>query len=206
MKTDSDTKVFRVGLTGGIGSGKSTVARLFAELGATVVDTDALARELVEPGQPALEEIAAELGPGLLDTAGRLDRARLRELVFADPARRRRLEAILHPRIREAARAREAGARGYTVWVVPLLVEAGWTEEVDRVLVVDLPEAAQRARVAARDGLPVAQIEAILASQASRAQRLDAADDVIDNSGPPETLRARVAGLHRRYLTLAGAD
>ena len=196
--------MLRIGLTGGIGSGKSTVAALFAACGVPVIDADIIARELVQPGQPALEEITAAFGREVLDEAGRLDRARLRDLVFADPARRERLEAILHPRIRAEMERRLAGCSApYALLVIPLLFEAGHRDLVDRVLVVDLPEDQQRTRVIARDALPVGQIDAILAAQASRKQRHDGADDLIDNSRDPAALERQVDRLHARYLRLA---
>ena len=196
--------MLRIGLTGGIGSGKSTVAALFAARGVPVIDADIIARELVEPGQPALDEITAAFGRELVDESGRLDRARLRELVFADAARRERLEAILHPRIRAEMERRLADcAAPYALLVIPLLFEAGQRDLVDRVLVVDLPENQQRTRVTARDALPAGQLDAILAAQASRKQRMDGADDLIDNSGDPAALARQVDRLHARYLQLA---
>ncbi|MFN2308145.1 MAG: dephospho-CoA kinase [Gammaproteobacteria bacterium] len=196
--------MLRVGLTGGIGSGKSTVAALFAALGAPVIDTDLIARELVEPGQPALAEILSRFGADLLDAAGRLDRARLGAHVFADAGRRQALEAILHPRIQAEAQRRLADLDApYALLVVPLLFEAGWQGQIDRILVVDVPEPVQRTRVAARDGLAAAQIEAILAAQASRERRRAGADDLIDNSGDPAALAPQVAALHQHYLRLA---
>jgi dephospho-CoA kinase len=196
--------VFKIGLTGGIGSGKTAASDRFARLGASVIDTDLLSRELVEPGQPALAEIAQAFGRDVLDAAGRLDRAALRQCVFADPSRRRRLEAILHPRIREAMLARAEAAGGpYVICVIPLLVETGQQALVDRVLVIDAPPERQRERVAARDGADAATVDAILASQVDRATRLAAADDVIVNDGDLEGLHARVDALHRRYVELA---
>ena len=196
--------MLRIGLTGGIGSGKSTVAALFAARGVPVIDADIVARERVEPGQPALDEITAAFGRELLDEAGRLNRARLRDLVFADPARRERLEAILHPRIRAEMERRLADCSApYALLVIPLLFEADQRDLVDRVLVVDLPENEQRTRVIARDALPAGQIDAILAAQASRKQRHDGADDLIDNSGDPAALERQVDTLHARYLRLA---
>lgn len=198
--------MLRIGLTGGIGSGKSTVANLFAARGVPVIDTDAIAHELVEPGQPALAEIAARFGADLLDDAGRLDRARLRERVFADSRQRKQLEAILHPRIRAEMERRLARSDApYALLVIPLLFEAGWQDLVDRVLVVDVPPEVQRARVAARDRVATAQIDAILAAQATRDQRCAGADDIIDNSSDNASLEACVDELHRRYLGLAAA-
>lgn len=196
--------MLRIGLTGGIGSGKTTVANLFAARGVPVIDTDAIAHELVEPGQPALAEIAARFGAELLDDAGRLDRARLRERVFADSGQRKALEAILHPRIHAEMTLRVNAAKAaYVVLVVPLLFEAGWRDRVDRVLLVDVPVELQRARVAARDHLPAAQIDAILAAQATREQRRAGADDIIDNGGDAAALERQVEELHQRYQHLA---
>jgi len=193
--------LLKIGLTGGIGSGKTAAGDHFARLGAEVIDTDLLSRELVEPGQPALAEIVAEFGASMLTTEGRLDRARLRDRVFDDPAARRRLEAILHPRIRDAmlARARRSTAP-YVVFVIPLLFETGQQSLVDRVLLIDVPEDLQRTRVAARDHLDEAQIARIMQAQTDRASRLRQADDVICNDGSMQELRAAVEKLHREYL------
>ena len=195
---------FRVALTGGIASGKSTVADLFAALGVPVIDTDVIAREVVEPGQPALEEVAAAFGPGVLGPDGRLDRRRLRDMVFADPTARRRLEAILHPAIRARMETQSRAAGGpYQLLVIPLLAEGGRRDHVDRVLLVDVPESAQVERLMRRDGSSREQARAALAAQASRAVRQAIADDVIENTGGVEDLRARVAELHGEYLRLA---
>jgi len=198
----------RIGLTGGIASGKTSVARLFAARGVPVLDTDQIARDVVEPGQPALGEVIAAFGPDMLGPDGRLDRARLRARVFADPDSRLRLEAILHPAIRaELARRAELAGGPYQVWVIPLLVEGGQLDRVDRILVVDCPEEAQVARVMARDGGGEASARAILAAQASREQRLAAADDVIVNDGPEAGLAPQVAALDARYRAIvAGRD
>jgi dephospho-CoA kinase len=194
-----------VGLTGGIGSGKSTVAALFQALGAAVIDTDVIAHELTAPGQPAVEQIRARFGADYVTAQGALDRARMRDLVFADAKAKRDLEAILHPRIREQAAVRVAQAgTPYAILVVPLLAEAGgWPGLIDRVLVVDCDESLQRERTRRRSGLNADQVHAIMARQASRAQRLALADDVIDNSGSVEALEEQVRGLHARYLSLA---
>ena len=193
--------MLKIGLTGGIGSGKTTAADYFAELGAEVIDTDLLSRELVEPGRPALAEIVAAFGPEVLDGAGRLDRARLRERIFSDAEARRRLEHILHPRIREAMLARaERTTAPYVIFVIPLLFETGQQDLVDRVLLIDVPEAVQRRRVAARDALDDTQIEQILQAQTDRATRLRHADDVIHNNGSLDSLRAAVKSLHQQYL------
>lgn len=193
-----------VGLTGGIGSGKTAVSDRFADHGVPVIDTDLIARELVEPGQPALTEIAAEFGADCLDEAGRLQRAVLRERVFADPAARQRLEAILHPLIRAVARERVAAQTApYGLLVIPLLAETGMGDLVDRVLVVDAPEAEQIRRVMARDRIDAAQARRILSAQASRRQRLALADEVVENAGNFAELERRVADLHIDYLRLA---
>lgn len=199
--------MFTVGLTGGIGSGKSTVAELFSALGVPVIDTDVIARQLTAPGGEALDDIRMAFGAALLQADGGLDRAAMRRLVFSDVAARSRLEAILHPRIRNAVQqARAALEAPYVLVVIPLLVETGaYRDTLDRVLVVDCPETLQIARVMARSGLAREEVEAILAAQATRAQRLAAADDVIDNTRSPDDLRAAVAALHTRYLTLAAA-
>ncbi|MCP5158787.1 MAG: dephospho-CoA kinase [Gammaproteobacteria bacterium] len=194
-----------VGLTGGIGSGKTVVSDHFAtRLGVPVIDTDLIARELVEPGQPALAEIATEFGAECLDDRGHLDRVRLREQVFVNQVGRRRLEAILHPRIRAVARQRIAALKApYCLLVIPLLAETGMTELVDRVLVVDTPEAEQIRRVIARDQINETQARRILAAQASRAQRLALADEVLENFGDLAKLALPIADLHRHYLRLA---
>jgi dephospho-CoA kinase len=198
--------VLVVGLTGGIGSGKTAVSDRFAQRGVPVIDTDQLARELVAPGQPALAEIVAEFGTDCLDADGHLHRARLRERVFADPAARRRLEAILHPRIRALVRERVATlTTSYCLVVIPLLVETGMTDLVDRVLVVDAPEAEQIRRVVARDGVTEEQARCILAVQARRDQRLALADEIVANTTDLAALNQQVAALHQYYLTLAAA-
>ena len=196
--------MLRIGMTGGIGSGKSTVAALFAARGVPVIDADMIARELVEPGQPALADIVAAFGADVLDADGRLDRARLRTRVFNDAAQRAHLETLLHPRIHAVMAARAtAQTAPYVLLVIPLLFEAGQRDLVDRVLVVDVSEAQQRARVAARDQLAPEQINAVLAAQLNREQRIASADDVIDNSGDAVALERQVDMLHRRYLGLA---
>lgn len=195
---------FRVGLTGGIASGKSSVAKLFEALGVPVIDTDELAREVVAPGAPGLAAITVEFGTGFLDADGRLDRRRLRAEVFARPEARERLEAILHPLILEAMEQHSAKAAGpYQVLVIPLLVEKDLAGLVDRVLVVDCPENQQRTRLEARDGETPESAQRLLDAQASRPQRLTAADDIIDNSGDPEALPRQVRRLHDLYLRLA---
>jgi dephospho-CoA kinase len=196
--------MLKIALTGGIGSGKSTVAERFARNGVPVIDADVIARDLVQPNQPAFQEILKLFGSSVLTSEGSLDRARLREIVFSDPASRRRLEAVLHPRV-YAAMERQAAERDapYVLLVVPLLVETGRTDAADRVLVVDLPEAEQVRRVCLRDGLSQSEAKAIVQAQADRAARLAVADDVIDNSGNVAFLLAQADQFHRMYLTLA---
>jgi dephospho-CoA kinase len=194
----------KVGLTGGIASGKSAVADAFARRGVPIVDTDRLAREVVEPGRPALAAVVREFGPAIVAPDGRLDRRRLRALVFADPAQRQRLEALLHPAIRAAMAAELAAVTApYVVVVIPLLVETGQRAAVDRVLLVDCPPEVQLARLLARDQETPAGARAILAAQAGRDVRRAAADDLIENTGSLEDLDAAVAALHGRYLALA---
>jgi len=200
------SSALRIGLTGGIASGKSTVAGLFATHGAPILDTDQIARDVVEPGEPALDAVVAAFGQAVLAADGRLDRRALRARVFADAPARARLEAILHPVIRAELARRSAAAGGpYQVWVIPLLVEGDRVDHVDRVLVVDCPAEVQLARLRARDGETEASARAMLAAQASRERRLAAADDVILNDGAPEDLAARVAELDAKYRALAAA-
>lgn len=195
---------FTVILTGGIASGKTTVSDHFAALGVTVVDTDRIAHELVAPGESALAEIVQTFGQLILDESGALDRARLRAIIFSDQGARQRLEAILHPRIATEARAQVDRARGrYCILVVPLYTESARWDWVDRVLVVDVDESTQVARVMDRDGIDRELAESILRSQASRTERLALADDVIDNSGCLGELFARVDAMHKKYLELA---
>lgn len=197
--------MYRVGLTGGIASGKTTVSRLFAGLGVPIIDSDEIARDVVAPGTAGLAAIAARFGADVLQPDGSLDRRRLRELVFADPAARRDLEAITHPAIRAEMDRRSALAGGpYQMLAIPLLVEGGAARgRVDRVLVVDCPEDVQIRRVMARDHSTEAQARAVLAAQVSRATRLAAADDVIVNDGDLAGLRRQVETLHARYLNAA---
>jgi dephospho-CoA kinase len=191
----------RVGLTGGIASGKSTVAGMFAELGAIVIDTDVIAREVVRPGEPALDEIRAAFGAGVILDDGTLNRRALREIVFSDPGLRRRLEGIVHPRIRaETVRRAETAGGPYQLIVVPLLVESPLKDVVDRILVVDCEESAQIRRLVARDGESEAGARRMLAAQSSRDERLAVADDVIHNDGDLVDTRRQVATLHRTYL------
>jgi len=200
--------MFTVGLTGGIGSGKTTVAEDFAALGVPVIDTDVIARQLTAPDGAALGAIRAAFGETVMRADGTLDRAALRRRIFADVASRHQLEAILHPLIRQAVeKSLRSLASPYALVAIPLLVETGgYRDMLNRVLVVDCPEAVQIARVIARNGLSRDEVMAILAAQAGRAERLAAADDVITNTASPEALRAEVALLHRRYLALAAAS
>ena len=196
---------FVVGLTGGIGSGKSAAAEEFARLGATVVDTDMIARELTERGGAALPHIKSLFGEAFITPGGEMDRDAMRNRVFSDPAAKQALEGLLHPMIRVEAERRTAAAKGsYVVQVVPLLVESpDYRRRVARVLVVDCPEDVQVKRVTARSHLSEREVRAIIASQVPRAQRLAAADDVIENSGTLDALRKQVAALHARYLKMA---
>jgi dephospho-CoA kinase len=193
----------RIGLTGGIASGKTTVANLFARRGVTLIDTDIIAREVVAPGTPLLAQVEQELGPGLIGPDGALLRRKLRERVFADADKRRRLEGLLHPAIRREVERRSALAAGpYHILIVPLLVEGQGRIPVDRILVVDCPEEVQLARLRQRDGSSDAEARAILAAQASRATRLSAADDIVINDGDPALLDAQVEQLHQKYCRL----
>ena len=203
--TPQASEPFIVGLTGGIASGKTTVANLFADLGVTVIDTDQLARDVVEPGTPALAQIVAAFGPEMLDQTGRLDRRRMRDRVFASPKDRKLLESITHPAIRAELARRSGSAQGpYQIHVVPLLVEGGGKRfGMDRVLVVDCPTDHQLSRLVQRDSSTPEQARQILAAQATREQRLSAADDVITNIGELAALKPQVHALHERYLTLA---
>ena len=197
--------MYVVAITGGIGSGKTTIANQFAALGIEVVDAHLIAREAVEPGTPALTAIASHFGPGILDEQGRLDRRALRERIFSDPAAKFWLNALLHPIIRsEMLRQCAAVSSPYCLLVVPLLVENRLTELADRVLVIDVDEATQIERTCRRDGVSREQAQAILASQANRSERLAMADDVLDNqSGTTETIRERILALHETYLAFA---
>jgi len=199
-------EVLRIALTGGIASGKSTVADLFARLGAPVIDTDLIARQVVEPGQPALGRVVAEFGPGILAADGNLDRRRLRELIFADRDAKRKLEAILHPAIRSEMERQSAAAGGpYQLLVIPLLAEGGRRDHLQRVLLVDAPEELQIERLMRRDGVSRPQALASLAAQANRAQRQALADDIILNTGQATELEGRVAELDHTYRQLAAS-
>src|ERR1700694_3195982 len=197
----------RIGLTGGIASGKTTVAQRFMELGVPVIDADEAARAVVEPGKPGLAEVLERFGSSVIAENGELDRRALRNLIFNDPGSRRDLEAILHPLIRADMEQSAKQAVGpYVVMAIPLLVDGTVPDRVDRVLVVDVDEAVQLQRVMARDGCTDQQARAILASQASRSERLAAADDVLLNAGTVTDLRRAVDQLHERYLRLTEAQ
>lgn len=196
---------FSVGLTGGIGCGKTTVADMFAALGASIVDTDVIAHSLTAPHGAAMPALLAEFGEDFATPDGALDRAKMRALVFTDDGARARLEAILHPRIRDATAAAAAIATGdYVIFVVPLLIESGtWRERVTRVLAIDCPEEVQVARVMARNGMSETQVRAIMAAQVTREQRRAAADDIILNDDGLDVLRPQVEVLHAMYLAQA---
>jgi len=199
--------MFKLGLTGGIGSGKTHVANLLASWGATVIDTDLIAHQLTAPGGAAIDAIRASFGDALIDNRGALDRTRMRELVFADSSRRIELEGILHPRIaQEVLRQAEAATGIYSVFVVPLLVESGrWRDRIDRLCVVDCEEETQIARVQARSGIPIETIRRIMGAQATRSQRLAAADDIISNTATTSLaeLEKQVLVLHKAWCNLA---
>lgn len=202
--------MLEIGLTGGIGSGKTRVADMLAARGAALIDTDLLAHEITAPGGAAIGPLVAAFGPGCLRPDGAMDRDAMRALVFSDPTAKAKLEGITHPLIRSltesrAAAVRAGGQHPYLIYVVPLLVESGtWRARVDRVLVVDCQEETQIARVMARNGFTRAQVLAIMARQATRAARLAVADDVIDNDGPPEALAPQVERLDAQYRQHAG--
>ena len=206
--TRSIGQQFSVGLTGGIGSGKTTVANLFAAQGATLIDTDLIAHQLTNVGGAALPQIAAEFGSAFLLADGAMNRPMMREHVFSDARAKKQLEAILHPLIRhQVEQAAEAATGPYLIYVVPLLVESGnWRDRVTRILVVDCPEALQISRVMQRSALSEQQVRAIMATQATREQRLAAADDVILNSADTAALLAPIARLHQTYCARAAAS
>lgn len=204
MTDPFSSPVFTVGLTGGIASGKSAVSARFEELGVAVIDTDTIARKIVQPGQQALEEVVSSFGREILDESGKLRRRELRRRIFEDPHDKYLLESILHPRIAAEVRERLAGVTSpYCIIVIPLLAESGRYDWLDRVLVVDLPERQQIERLVSRDGVTAQEAEASLASQASREDRLALADDVLDNSGAETELDSSVRLLHQKYLELA---
>lgn len=198
--------MFKVGLTGGIGCGKSTVCGLFADFGVPIVDADVIARQLVAPGQPALAKLAATFGESIINSDGTLNRAGLRQLVFSEPQDKQRLDAIMHPLIyNEMEAAVRRLQKAYCIMAIPLLVETQKKHVVDRVLVVDCPLEIQLQRVVDRDRVELSQAEAIIACQATRQQRLAVADDIVDNSTTPESLAEQVKSLHNSYLLLATA-
>lgn len=196
---------FTLGLTGGIGSGKTTVANMFADLGASLIDTDLIAHQLTAPGGVAMPLIKKEFGAEFILDSGAMDRSKMREHIFAHPEQKKRLEQILHPLIRAETEAAAKKADGdYPIFVVPLLVESGsWVQRVSRVLVIDCSEATQLLRVMSRNGMTQQQVLAIMQAQASREQRLQAADDVIVNEGDLSPIREQVRLLHEKYLKLA---
>lgn len=196
--------MLKVGLTGGIGSGKSTAATMFIQLGAAVVDTDLIARALLQKGQPLLESVRQHFGDSLFRPDGELDRSRLREQVFSRPDQLPILEQLLHPAIRQEVHAAIARLDApYVLIAIPLLVEKGWQDVVDRVLVVDCAETQQLARAGERDGASPALIQRIMAQQVTRAERLAAADDILHNDGSIEALHAQVHTLHQHYLKMS---
>ncbi len=196
--------MFTIALTGGVASGKTAVADRFAAHGIDIIDADLVARDVVAPGTQGLAEVVREFGADVLDADGALDRRAMRERIFADDRARRRLEAVVHPLIRKGMRAGAEAARSpYVVLAIPLFVESGAYDWVDRVLVIDVSREIQLRRLTARDGVTLALAESMLAVQALREQRLAVADDVIDNSGDIASLDGAVAELHRRYLELA---
>jgi dephospho-CoA kinase len=200
----TDRPPFTVALTGGIASGKTLVSDEFSKLGIAIIDTDVIAHEIVEPGQPALMEIQDYFGSDIIDKNGRLNRSELRALIFSNPDARGKLESILHPRIRQkATKAAAKISSAYCILVIPLLTEKGTYPNVNRILVVDVEPETQITRLMARDGSSRKQAEQILAAQAGRSDRLKIADDVLDNSGSPEQARRKVARLHQKYLQLA---
>lgn len=196
--------VYTVALTGGIGSGKSTVADAFSRSGVAVVDADIIARQVVEPGKPALRAIIERFGSDVLTNDGSLNRRRLRDIIFAEPAQKAWLNALLHPLIQQQTWECIAHAASpYVLWVVPLLVENKLCDKANRVLVIDVSPETQLSRTMKRDGISREQAEQIIAAQASREERLAAADDIINNDSEPQTAIAQVANLHQRYLALA---
>jgi len=199
--------VLVIGLTGGIGSGKTAASEQFAALGVPVIDADQLSRELTRPGMPALRQIVDCFGADILTPAGQLDRAALRERIFSDPAARQKLEDILHPAIRqEMSRRLKTLQSPYAVLVIPLLIEAGQQDLVDRILLIDVPPALQRRRVLERDKISAEQLDNILSAQLSREQRLADADDIINNEGDLADLRQAIGHIHQTYLALSSGE
>ncbi len=197
--------MLRIGLTGGIGSGKSTVCRQFAKYGIPVIDTDIIAHDIVKPGEEALTLLTETFGHDILHADGSLNRQALRTLVFQDEAKRRQLEGLLHPLIRRRMQALlKCQTSPYVILAIPLLFEKGWQSEVDRILVVDTTEALQRSRTMARDGMDAQTIQRIMQSQTSRQRRMAEADDIIHNDADYDKLERQVEALHQHYLKLAG--
>ena len=195
--------MLKIGLTGGIGCGKTTVANLFAELGVPLIDTDEIAHDIVEPGKPALDLLEVHFGKQII-ASGSLDRAALREIVFSDPEQKKHLESILHPLVyQEIQRQLDKLLGNYAIISIPLLLETKMQSFVDRILVVDCPVEWQINRVKNRDQLSVQRIQSIISTQVSREQRLSAADDIIDNSSTPQQLAEQVKKLHNSYLLLS---
>lgn len=199
--------LFSIGLTGGIGSGKTTVSDMFAKVGAHIIDTDLIAHQLTAPNGKAIEAIIAAFGEDIVDSSGAMDRQKMRRLVFKEPTAKRQLEAILHPMIRsECEQLAASGAGSYPIFVVPLLVESGnWHERVTRILVIDCDEQTQIKRVMMRNGFPREQVEDIMQVQASRDERLGVADDVINSDENLDQIWQQVNDLHQKYLKLAQA-
>jgi len=207
MSVQRSHTTLAIGLTGGIGSGKTAVSNLFQQLGANVIDADEIARALVSKGTPLLEDIRQHFGDDILDPEGNLNRRALRETVFNDTTARQWLESLLHPAVRQTIIEQlQHSTAPYTLVVIPLLVESGSYPFLDRIAVVDIPESLQVERTVSRDNSSAELVEKILASQASRQTRLAQADDVIDNSGTPDALMRQVNALHERYLQLAGTN
>ncbi len=193
-----------IGLTGGIGSGKTTVTHMFADLGVPIIDMDDIAKQIVEPGQPALEQITRLYGNSVIDPDGRLKRQQLANIIFDSTAKRQQLEALLHPLIRAETQRQLAKLKApYCIVVIPLLIESDQDSLIDRILVVDVPESVQISRTTQRDAIPVSQAKKILAAQADRQTRLNAADDVINNSGKLDVLSQQVISLDQKYRKLA---
>jgi dephospho-CoA kinase len=200
----SNSTPLTIGLTGGIGSGKSSVTAIFTALGVPVIDADLVAREVVAPGEPVLAEITDRFGGEIVDSSGQLNRQRLRKMIFSDPAARHDLEQIIHPRIRERMLQRlDTIDAAYAVLSIPLLVESGHDYRLDRIVVVDVSEQQQLERASLRDGATAEQIKAAMAAQCSRQERLEIADDIIDNTGSPDQLQTQVQLLHQRYMEMA---
>ena len=198
---------FVVGLTGGIGSGKTTVANLFASEGISLVDADIVAREVVAPGSKGLETIVTHFGAEILTPEGELDRAKLRQRIFSHPEEREWLNQLLHPMIRQEMLAQvEKATSAYVIMVVPLLFENGLDRLVNRTLVVDISPELQINRTVKRDNVDASQVNNIISSQCSRSEKLARADDIIDNQGEISTLKREVLALHQRYLQLSGTD